>query len=201
MGSRCNPKSDIPIEVWCSSQAASFCFSAQEKAQESLKHFPPLLYTILWFVLDFSDPNILGPFNGYKIARLGFMMHTFANRAVGYFAMQVRSALAHKRTFSGDADGCSFPPTAFDIPFSLFMKLPVPFHKDFLWKFACCHVENMLEQTFLQDGQWTGYFSMGFEDPREMDHEHDKFDPIGRDKEVARDNGWDVLNRLYQTGQ
>jgi hypothetical protein len=42
---------------------------------------------------------------------------------------------------------------------------------------------------------------MGFEDPREMDHEHDKFDPIGRDKEVARDNGWDVLNRLYQTGQ
>jgi hypothetical protein len=59
------------------------------------------------------------------------MMHTFANRAVGYFSMQVRSALAHKRTFSGDVNGCSFPPTAFDIPFSSSMKLPVPFHKDF----------------------------------------------------------------------
>jgi hypothetical protein len=70
MGFRCNPKSDISIEVWRSSQAASFCFSAQEKAQGSLKHFPPLLYTILWSVLDFSDPNILGPFNGYKITRL-----------------------------------------------------------------------------------------------------------------------------------
>jgi hypothetical protein len=58
-----------------------------------------------------------------------------------------------------------------------------------------------LSKLFLQDGEWTGYFSLGFEDPREMDHEHDKFDPIGRDKEVARDNGWDVLNRLSQTGQ
>jgi hypothetical protein len=60
------------------------------------------------------------------------MMHTFASRAVGYFALRVRSALAHKRTFNGDVNGCSFPPTAFDIPFSLFMKLPVHVPQRFL---------------------------------------------------------------------
>lgn len=37
---------------------------------------------------------------------------------------------------------------------------------------------------------------MGFENLREMDHEHDKFDPIGGDNEVVRASGWDVLNPL-----
>jgi hypothetical protein len=116
-----NGKLEVPIEIWRSSQAASFClssrlltyhlsaFASEKKAQESLKRFLPLLYTIPWFFLDFSDPNILDPFNGYRMARLGFMMHTFANRAAGYF-----------------------PPTVLDIPFSSFMKLLAPFHKDFL---------------------------------------------------------------------
>jgi hypothetical protein len=55
----------------------------------------------------------------------------------------------------------------------------------------------MLEQIFLEDGEWTGYFSMGFENPQEMDPSNDKFDPIGGDNEVVRGNGWDVLNPLY----
>lgn len=51
-------------------------------------------------------------------------------------------------------------PDSYSIPFSDFMDLPLPFTEDATENFATCHLRQMTEPSFLEDGEWAGYYSV-----------------------------------------
>ena len=54
-------------------------------------------------------------------------------------------------------------PVPSQIPFSSMMDLPLPFSSDAAKAFATCHLVKMTKVKFLQDGEWTGVFSVHYD--------------------------------------
>ena len=52
-------------------------------------------------------------------------------------------------------------PSGDQIPFSSFMKIPVPFLESNAKDFTCCHLPKMTNPTFLIGDEWVGYYSYG----------------------------------------
>lgn len=90
-----------------------------------------------------------------------------ATMAVGVFAMLLRDDIGQgvilKSLRTKDP---SMPPTALivptakDVPLFSMMDLPLPFSPTAPRGLATCHLLQMTSQEFLEDGEWTGYYSM-----------------------------------------
>ncbi|KAF4628182.1 hypothetical protein G7Y89_g9970 [Cudoniella acicularis] len=57
------------------------------------------------------------------------------------------------------------PPSAFDIPFASFMKIPAPLSPDCVEQFGKCHLPAMTAPSFLESGTWTGYLCGSLDAP------------------------------------
>jgi hypothetical protein len=57
------------------------------------------------------------------------------------------------------------PPTAFDIPFSSLMDVPVPFSLGCAEMFSYCHLPVMTSPEFIESGEWTGYYGIHLNQP------------------------------------
>jgi hypothetical protein len=136
------------------------------------------LHTADWLFVDPDDPEIAAP----DVTKLATQLHTLANKAVGLFSMDLRSALAANRTANPDPTGLAHPPSAFDIPFQFFMRLPKPFTQGCAEAFSTCHLSVMASPSFFEDGEWTGYFSFTGKMGREgifLTNPRDHFDGVG----------------------
>lgn len=51
-------------------------------------------------------------------------------------------------------------PDSYSIPFGDFMDLPLPFTDDAPEAFAICHLRQTTSPSFLEDGEWGGYYSL-----------------------------------------
>lgn len=194
-----NRKSPIDIVKWQFAQSNSFCLAARLLSYElpsdgtqGIVQNPwgprePLLHTVDWFFVDPDDPEITAA----DVTKLVTQLHALANKAVGLYSMELRSALAANRTAALDSTGLAHPPSAFDIPFRSLMKLPNPFSHRCTEAFSTCHLSVMASPSFFEGGEWTGYFSftggLGREaswsgDPKDL------FDGIGGENAALRLN-------------
>jgi hypothetical protein len=57
------------------------------------------------------------------------------------------------------------PPTAFTIPFSSFMNIPLPFSLGCAEMFSTCHLPAMTTAAFIESSEWTGYFGARLQRP------------------------------------
>lgn len=185
-----NRKSPIDISIWQAAQSNSFCFAARLLSYElpsdgtqGIIQNPwgprePLLHTADWLFVDPDDPEIAAA----DVTKLATQLHTLANKAVALFSMELRSALAASRVANSDPTGLARPPSAFDIPFQSFIKLPKPFTQGCAEAFSTCHLSVMASPSFFEDGEWTGYFSFTGKMGREgtwQENPTDYFDGIG----------------------
>ncbi|RDL31110.1 uncharacterized protein BP5553_09899 [Venustampulla echinocandica] len=162
-----NPESPAPIEAWRIAQASSFCLSTRLLSYHQAPNVSPktgnspwapsksLLAKSEWLNLDPGD-SALTPAAHEKLV---VVLHTLANKAVGFFATELRSSLAYDRTNGVDLEGLWHPPTAFDILFASLMALPMPLTPNSAGAFGTCHLQNMTDPSFFEDGEWTGYRS------------------------------------------
>ncbi|MCJ1456474.1 hypothetical protein MMC28_006835 [Mycoblastus sanguinarius] len=83
---------------------------------------------------------------------------------VGIFATVLRDTLRrwnlHTRGPPSPAASLVIP-TANDIPFHSMMDLPLPFSPGTNRELATCHLAKMTSQEFIEDGEWTGFYSLG----------------------------------------
>jgi hypothetical protein len=86
------------------------------------------------------------------------MLHTLANFAVGFFATQLRWALANgAETLGPSKVGLVPPPIASTLPFNSFLVPPVPFEPESLSRFSRSHISAMTDPSFYVEDEWTGY--------------------------------------------
>jgi hypothetical protein len=195
-----NPVMQIDISAWRSAQTLNFCLAARLLAEYRLSypnepyylHRDAQLCTLKWFLLNGREPSLTVE----REEGLVVVLHTLANRAVGLFAMELRSAFKYNHTGGPTMDGISFPPDA--VPTHELMKLPDPYSQDCVQAFTKCHLPAMTDPAFLTSEDWTGYFS--FTDQRRfpaLPNSHDVFDSIGGDNHLVRYNGFDKPNSNY----
>lgn len=158
----------------------------------------PLLHTVEWFKI--ATPHLLHPDDLQKLVA---MLHTAANKAVGFFAVELRSALASKRVIFGNTQGLTPPPTGFDIPFQSLVvnPLPIPFEENTsAAAFGLGHLLVMAHPDFFVSGEWTGYFSHTGQfgiGATWAANPTDFFNGIGGDNADVQANGYDRLNAHY----
>ncbi len=138
------------------------------------------------------------------------LKHILANGAVGPLVYFVRRALAQGtiiRRYPVPRPPIS-PPDLRRIPFSSFMRLPLPYSVSATADFATCHLAAMATPEFLQDGEWVGYYSYSgpaavpsvtFDDPcREIRF---KVTPAGGVLHLQVERALDAIGRFSLTGQ
>ena len=87
-----------------------------------------------------------------------------ALKAVGCFAMMLRET--PKRGMIQHPYGTSVQtgtmaiPIMTDIPFHLLMDVPLPFTPSATEELASCHLAKMTTVDFLEEGEWTGFYSV-----------------------------------------
>lgn len=159
---RSSPQKSLPtleLDDWNSAQAFSFCLTVRllshtitagdgENGTDPWGLQRPLTHTGPE-IRDDSFSNIP-------------KMHTFANKTVGFFGIDMRKRISAYLAICGDAANVLYPPAAQDIPFASFMKLPEPFATPYIESFNSCHLPAMTDQDFLVDEEWTGYFGPPF---------------------------------------
>ena len=74
------------------------------------------------------------------------------NIVVALFSTGIWAYVDHADTSSGSR--------IIDVPFTAFMDLEPPFSPDSVDKFSTCHIQKMVNATFLEDGEWVGYYSI-----------------------------------------
>ena len=83
---------------------------------------------------------------------------------VGLFSVILREAIELGRIMRVQnmlVEGPSMAvPTSSSIPFHLMMDLPLPFSPSATTEFATCHLAKMTTADFLEDGEWTGFYSL-----------------------------------------
>jgi hypothetical protein len=183
-------------------QASTYCLAVRLlSSAEGNKGFPssaqePLLGTVEWF--DIKDsPRDLGSGDMHKFHTV---LHPFANQAVGFFAVELRSALAKKRVAFQNISGLSPPPRAVGIPFASLMDLPIPLSHHALEAFCTCHLPTMATPDFFIEGEWTAYISHTGKTGKDcctINNPIDWFYGFGGDNEEVRVNGWDSPNTYY----
>jgi hypothetical protein len=125
------------------------------------------------------------------------VQHRVANQVLGVFALDLREALAEPDSLSHIGSGGATPirpPFAADIPFPDLMDLPLPFTEEVTDAFSTCHLRTMTSVAFLEDGEWTGYYTYPPGSPRRS---HSRFDPpmVGIKFSVEQyDNNDDTIN-------
>lgn len=203
-----NPRIPFDASTLYAVQASTFCLtvrllSVQSTSERGLQHpwgpWQPLLHIIDWFEIwpfayDREDLR-LG-----KLEKAVVTLHSFANKVVGLFAIELRAALADRRVVNGNIQGLFPPPNAFDIPFGAMMNLPDPFADDGLKDFSTCHLPVMAHPDFFTDGGWTGYFSYtGGRGVRVVGERFPKgwFDGIGGDNDEVQRNGYTETPHPY----
>lgn len=196
-----NPRIPFDISTLHAVQASTFCLtvrllSVPSASERDLQHpwgpWQPLLHIIDWFeIRPGNQPGLLESRNPrpLDLERLAVTLHTFANKVVGLFAIELRSALADRRVVNGNVRGLYPPPNAFNIPFGAMMSIPDPFAENVLKEFSTCHLPVMASPDFFADGEWTGYYSYtGGRGVRIVGERFPKgwFDGIGGDNEDVR---------------
>lgn len=150
---------------WNSAQAFSFCLTVRllsytitagdgENGTDSWDLRQALLHTV---------PELRGDRHSFSDIP---KMHILANKAVGFLGVDIRNRIPTYLATHGSAANVLYPPTAQDIPFASFMKLPEPFVTSYIEAFNSCHLPAMTDPDFLVDEEWTGYF--GYPDPFEL---------------------------------
>lgn len=155
-------------ESWTLAQAAAFClavnqFSYRDKHNASIDYSRKLVQWAATTAPDPSDPE--GEARGNLVVK---KQHAIANLAVGSMCARLKSVYATRPPIMGVCE----PPSAFTIPFSQLMKLPLPFATGALDDFSKCHLSATTDPDFLTSGDWTGsYHTLG--------SSPNSFNPIG----------------------
>jgi hypothetical protein len=201
-----NPSIPYDISALRAAQASSYCLAvrllsppaaADERVSYPWSSPQSLLRTVEWFKIAF--PRHLPRDDVQKLVT---MLHTAANKAVGLFAAELRSALANNRVIHGNTYGLALPPTISNIPFEslLITPPPVSFKDDTFEYFSPCHLPVMAHPTFFTESEWTGYFNhageWGVGATRNSDYIN-HFDGIGGDNMEAQANDCDHPNISY----
>ena len=92
--------------------------------------------------------------------------HVQALKAVGLISVTLREAIELGRItppLSGSSRILAMVvPTSTSIPFHLTMDIPLPFWPNAGIKLASCHLARMTTVDFLEDGEWTGFYSISY---------------------------------------
>jgi hypothetical protein len=194
------------MKTWHVAQVSSFCLAAYFLEQDTYWSPPdrlespwllslPRLWRTEWFIFDRNEHGVPDA----VLDRLPVLLHTFANRVVAYFCLELRAALVENHfctvSSSGFRRGYNSLPATSSIPFSSFMKLPAPFMMDNLALFGTSHLATMTDPKFLASGEWTGYY--GFLNQRHHqvpvvtypDMQHGSFFSIGGPNVMVELNG------------
>lgn len=208
-----NPRTRPDRFAWTEALAAGFCFSARvlsyetgpdEKAastQHTWAPQEPMLENVWFFDISRDEEG----FNRTSMTELALQLHALANKAVGLFALELRSALVEGRLcgrMGSSTAGLSCPPLAKNIPFMSFMELTDPFSPGSVEVFQGCHLAAMTDPAFLEDGDWTGYISSTGQWGRDTTFRpgphFDHFDPVGGHNLMVEWNGPVLLGHLFE---
>ncbi|EPE31696.1 hypothetical protein GLAREA_12452 [Glarea lozoyensis ATCC 20868] len=156
-------QSSIVIDVWHKTQAASFCFTAAilkrislDQSQVSNLWAPAkrFLETSPWTVIQDITPES----RPAEYLKLAVILHTLANKAIGFIAIELWAYLTEKRNdLSWEPDGTSNPPLIERISFPMLMNVPSLFEAEALKDFSLCHINKMAAPEFFTGSQWIGY--------------------------------------------
>jgi hypothetical protein len=207
-----NPRLPFGVQKWRQAQSRAFCLaiaflgpSLPSRGGNSGRQWAPprpILRHIEWFRINSDEAS----FQPTEYAKMHAALHTFANKAVAHFAIELRAAIAEDRIWAARENSYPLPtpPTAFDIPFRSLMSLPEPMAPNAWNSFSSCHLPVMTRPDFLTQGEWTGYRSLvgqlGAESHSwnpQGDPAYDSFDAIGADNYTVRRCGWDQANSGY----
>jgi hypothetical protein len=201
-----NPSIPYDISALRTAQASSYCLAVRllsppavvdESVPYPWSSPQSLLRTAEWFKVAF--PRRLPRDDVQKLVT---MLHTAANKAVGFFAAELRSALSSSKIVHGDTYGLALPPTISDIPFeSLFINQPPVSFKDNTIEYVSpCHLPVMAHPTFFTESEWTGYFNHGGEWGVEATRNStyiNHFDGIGGENMEVQASSYDHPNTSY----
>jgi len=200
-----NPRLPFDVQKWREAQSGAFCLAIAflgSPIPPGQQWAPPrpLLRDVEWFRIN---PNVAS-YQPTELEKMHAALHTFANKAVANFAVEIRAAIAEDRIWAVRQNSYPLPtpPTALDIPFRSLMSLPEPMTPNVVDSFSSCHLPVMARPDFFIQGEWTGYRSFVGELGAESWNPNggpacDKFDAIGADNDNVRICGWDQPDSGY----
>ncbi|KAF1970970.1 hypothetical protein BU23DRAFT_600530 [Bimuria novae-zelandiae CBS 107.79] len=136
--------------------APSFCLTSQlltNYTSSTASKRPRRLRFVQWLRLTYHNGDSIRPQD--NLVHHLAMLHTLANRAVGFFYVELIWALENNCNNTRPA-GVMYPPTISTLPTPSHQP-PAPFSSAGLEAFSTCHLSKMTDPTFFMDDEWKGF--------------------------------------------